>query len=175
MHFWHHARDDNLVKSDAKKCQQWFYIQLREESPIKGWALMPMSNERWRSIPLIMRGCRGTLQVFKSSEQPGLPWRMWWKPLLGGGLFPWSSGTQPAPTKGSLNRIGNRLKVITFIPSLPHVWEFCLWLYVIKPALSYCIRSVRWRSCPMSEGHPRCCLAGLDYRTAAVQCRKPST
>jgi hypothetical protein len=21
-HFWHHARDDNLVKSDAKKCQQ---------------------------------------------------------------------------------------------------------------------------------------------------------
>ena len=21
MHFWHHARDDNLVKSDAKKCQ----------------------------------------------------------------------------------------------------------------------------------------------------------
>ena len=21
MYFWHHARDDNLVKSDAKKCQ----------------------------------------------------------------------------------------------------------------------------------------------------------
>jgi hypothetical protein len=23
-HLWHHARDDNLVKSDAKKCQQAF-------------------------------------------------------------------------------------------------------------------------------------------------------
>ena len=30
MHFWHHARDDNLVKSDAKKCQQY-------SSELSGW------------------------------------------------------------------------------------------------------------------------------------------
>ena len=28
MYFWHHARDDNLVKSDAKKCQQTFLAPL---------------------------------------------------------------------------------------------------------------------------------------------------
>jgi hypothetical protein len=41
------------VKTSWKEYQRkWFYIQLHEESPIKGWALMPVSNERWRSIPL---------------------------------------------------------------------------------------------------------------------------
>jgi len=38
-----------LIKTSRKGYQRkWFYIQLHEESPIKGRALMPVSNERWR-------------------------------------------------------------------------------------------------------------------------------
>ena len=29
MHFWHYARDDNQVISDAKKCQHGIYVPLR--------------------------------------------------------------------------------------------------------------------------------------------------
>jgi len=42
------------IKTSWKGYQRkWFYIQLHEESSIKGRALMPMSNERWRSTPLV--------------------------------------------------------------------------------------------------------------------------
>jgi hypothetical protein len=55
-----------LIKTSWKGYQRkWFYIQLYEESSIKVRALMPVTNERWRSISLSLRRCRSILHVSK--------------------------------------------------------------------------------------------------------------
>ena len=116
----YHSRS-RLFGKDIKGSGFTFNSMKIAWSKVRHWCLYPMRGGD-RS-PLWMRECRGILRVSRSSGQLSLPWHMWWKPLLGGGLFPWSSGMQPTPRKGSLTRTWNRLKVKTFILNMAHVWE----------------------------------------------------
>ena len=103
------------------------------------------------------------------------PQRMWWRPLLGGGLFPWSSGTWPTVTKGSVTQTRNQPKVKTSIRVCHLFANFLFMTFLfLKSILSCCVRCARWRNCSVSKGHPWCWLARLDWCPIIIPHRESS-
>ena len=141
-------------------------------SKVGRWCLWPTKHGDWSRLS---PRCRDILRVSRNSGQPGLPQHTWWRPLLGGGLFPWSSGTWPTVTKGSVTQTRNQPKVKTSIRVCHLFANFLFMTFLfLKSILSCCVRCARWRNCSVSKGHPWCWLARLDWCHIVIPHRESS-
>ena len=138
MYFWHHARDDNLVKSDAKKCQHTLSLSQDFSTTFTPKLPHTLSYSNTTSTKE-----NSTMKFGIGISNSGAGLQLWVRP-------------RASRRSGNYRRHSNRLAAQVVVPASPTSWPnglpFLLMLLYFMVKQGEC--SFRWK----------CALKGAEWR-----------